>query len=482
MSQQNDFLRKRAKYEIKLEDNFYEFVREAWEYIDSTPFIDAKHIKIKCDHYQALSEGKFSRLIINEPPGFAKSQISSVLYPVWVWLREPWHQFLTGSHSYSFAVRDSRKSRDLIKSDWFQYLWGDKIVLSEDQNTKGMYQNTAGGYRTVFGVGSGFTGWRAHTILFDDPNNLLDKYSEPKRNEAIKIIDEALENRLHIIGKTALVVIMQRIHREDVTGHILSTNKKDWVHLYMPLVFDSAHRCQTPIYTDDREEGQILWNRIPEEKVRKVKLLSTYNAHYQQWPEADSGTIFFAEYFKYYATEPQFKRIVMSLDAGGKDKKTSDYSAITVWGITDTGYYLIYGWRKQVHYLDLIKTFKDIADKFNPNLALVEDASLGVALIQEIKHTTRIPYKAITAGVVEDKNKKRKTKGLLSKEERAGIVTPIFEAGRVFFPERSEYIHDVKKELLEFPGGKNDDYVDSIVQFLNEENKKSSGPRVRALN
>lgn len=460
-------LYQQAVYEVRLEDNFYEFVKEAWEYVDPSPFQDTFHTKVICEHLQAIADHKIDRLIINVPPGFGKSVITSVLYPAWIWLRMPAHQFLTGSHSYAFALRDARKCRDLISTDWYKYLWGAKTTLTADQNQKGYYENVSKGYRTAFGTGTGITGQRAHTIIFDDPNNIGDVYSKPKRDERNRIITEGLETRLHLVGFTAMIVIMQRLHVEDVTGHLLDT-QKGWVHLRLPLLGDPQRKCKTPLFTDKRRKNQLLWKQFDKRKLERAKNTATFHAQYQQIPTVDSGEIFMAALFRYYKVKPPFTQIVQSWDTAYKEGQANDYSVCTTWGITKTHYYLLHVWRKKVNYIDLKRAVADLHSQFKVDLVLIEDKASGQSLIQEVQKNTRISYVAIKLPK-------------LSKVERAYTVTPLFEAERVLFPETAAWLNEYKEEHLNFPVVKHDDQVDSSVNFLSWANKRKANPQFLKL-
>lgn len=448
-----------AKYEIKLEDNFYEFVKEAWEYVDCDQFIPTYHIKVVCDHLQAVAEGRLKRLIINIPPGFAKSLLVSVLYPAWVWLKNPQHCFLTGANSTPLSIRDTVRSRDLINSDWYQYLWAKSFVFSSDQNQKTYYTNDKKGHRVSFSTSSNFTGWRANTLILDDPLSFNDKYSKVKRDKVNQMVGGGLMTRLKSQKNDAIIVMMQRLHYEDVTGFL--TEKGGWTVLNLPLEFMEATKCVTPIFEDNRKEGELLWTEMWDanmvKEIQKNLGSVEYSAQYQQCPTELSGGIINLNWFKYYTVLPKFDRIVDSWDTAFGEKQENDYSVGTTWGVTQNMYYLLNVYKKQAGMPELKRAILDVHNKFGSTEILVEDRASGKSVVQELTFRTRLPFKLINPEKC--------------KITRAHAAAPTVEAGNVSIPERADWLLDFKEELRMFPAGAHDDQVDSFTQFINHETK-----------
>ena len=184
------------------------------------------HIDEICRHLEAVADGRIRNLLINIPPGHMKSMIVAVCYPAWMWLRRPNYRMLFASYSSDLSMRDSVKCRTLIQSDWYQELFQPDWALAGDQNVKSYYANTATGFRLALGVGGATTGFRGDLIVVDDPLNAKDQYSEPARKGCLFWWDQAYANRLNDMQKSARVVIMQRLHEEDLTGHILAQEEE----------------------------------------------------------------------------------------------------------------------------------------------------------------------------------------------------------------------------------------------------------------
>src|ERR1022692_2823854 len=153
----------------KARRTLHEFVVQAWPLLEpATPFVEGMHVRAVCEHLQAVAQGRLRHLIINIPPGHAKSLLTAVFWPAWVWIDHPEARWLFGSYREPLATRDSVKCRRLIESDWYQERWGDRYQLSGDQNQKNRFENTRTGYRVVVPMSAG-TGERGDYVVVDDP-------------------------------------------------------------------------------------------------------------------------------------------------------------------------------------------------------------------------------------------------------------------------------------------------------------------------
>ncbi len=148
------------------------FVRQAWHVLEpQTRFVDGIHVRAICDHLQAMTEGRLANLIINVPPGHAKSLLTAVFWPAWTWIDHPESRWLFSSYREPLATRDSVKCRRLIESEWYQQRWADCYQLSGDQNQKQHFENDCTGYRVVVPM-TGGTGERGDYVVVDDPHSV----------------------------------------------------------------------------------------------------------------------------------------------------------------------------------------------------------------------------------------------------------------------------------------------------------------------
>src|ERR1041385_318227 len=198
-----------------------DFVTEAWTVLEpSTKFVDGIHIDAICAHLQAVSEGRIRNLTINVPPGHAKSLLTCVFWPAWVWIHHPESRWLFSSYREPVAIRDSLKCRRLIESDWYQERWGARYQLTGDQNQKSRFENTATGYRVVVPMYSG-TGERGDYVVVDDPHSVDQAESDVERRNAIEWWHGSMATRLNDLSIGHKIVIQQRLLEAALTGDLL---------------------------------------------------------------------------------------------------------------------------------------------------------------------------------------------------------------------------------------------------------------------
>ncbi len=280
--------------------SFADFVRQAWDVVEpAAPLIWGRHMDALCDHLQAVAEGRIRNLLINIPPGHSKSLAVSVLWPAWMWTRRPEWRGLFSSYAGDLAIRDSVKCRTLVESDWYQAAFMRGWELSSDQNVKSYFQNTRMGFRAALSVGGKTTGFRGDAVVVDDPLNAVDAHSKAARDAAIRWFDQAMGNRLNDLRKGVRVVIMQRLHQEDLSGHLLEAG--GWEHLCLPTEFEPKRRGATCIGWKDwrAEPGELLFpDLFPEDVIaaekRRLGALGFAGQH-QQRPSPAEGNLFLEE-------------------------------------------------------------------------------------------------------------------------------------------------------------------------------------------
>jgi hypothetical protein len=265
-----------------------EFVRQAWHVLEPcTPFVCGIHIDAICSHLQAVTEGQIPHLIINVPPGHAKSLLVCVFLPAWVWIEHPESRWLFASYREPLAIRDSLKCRRLIESDWYQQRWGNRFQLREDQNQKQRFENDRTGYRVVVPM-SAVTGERSDYVVVDDPHSVDQAASDAERTAAVDWWNGSMSTRLNDPSKGHKIVVQQRLHESDLTGDLLL--RGGYEHLCLPAEFEPECRCCTSIgWKDPRTEaGELLWpQRLDHAVLEELKAtLGSYRyaGQFQQRP------------------------------------------------------------------------------------------------------------------------------------------------------------------------------------------------------
>lgn len=506
------------------EHSLVSFVRQAWSVVEpSNPYIHGWHVDAVAMHLEAVEEGDVNRLLINIPPGMMKSLLTSVFFPAWVWgpRGKPEIRFLCTAHNQNLAIRDSLKMRRLVTSDWYQRRWGDHVKITSDQSAKTKFENTATGFREAVAFQS-MTGSRGDIVILDDPHSVDSAMSDTQRESTITTFLEALPTRLNNPEKSAIVVIMQRLHESDVSGIILEKNLP-YTHLMLPQEFDPNRKCATEIgFEDPREdEGELLFpQRFPREVVERDKqVLGPYGyaGQFQQSPSPRGGGIVKREWWQLWDDEaakaqgvpaaskyPPMDYIIASLDPAYTEKQENDPSGFTIWGVfqrggnqarriltqkgdvseiiddrdTIPGVMLMYSWAKRlpIHGPDLLKEPGETEKSFK----LRQQASWG--LVEHIIDSCNrynidkllIEAKGPGLSVAQEIKRLNRTMnwnvelvnpGNADKVARAYAVQATFSSGAVYAPDKS-WAEAVITEWEQFPKGKHDDLVDSTTQAL----------------
>lgn len=439
------------------EKSLSHFVRNAWHVVEpATPYVHGKHIEAICQHLEACVNGQIRNLLINVPPRHAKSLLCSVFFPAWLWIQKPETRYLFSSYALQLAIRDSRKTRQLIESPWYQSQWGNRFKLCDDQNAKSRFENDKTGARLCAAVDSAATGEGGDYIIVDDAINSTDAFSTAARETAIRWWDYTMSTRLNNPKTGVKIIIMQRLHDNDLSGHVLKQG--GYEHLVLPAEFTVKKPATSIGWTDWRtEQGELLWpEKIGKTELDKFKIVlgDGYEGQFQQNPVPAGGNIFKSEWWKSYSELPlKTNRIIISADTAFAESATADYSVMVVAAETDDGIYIIDVYRKRVDYPDLKKDLTNIAEKYKPNAIIVENKASGQSLIQDLKKSTTYPVLPIKVDA--------------DKASRAYSAQPMVKAGNIYLPEKAPWVYDFTTELERFPSADHDDQVDAFTQLIN---------------
>ena len=322
-----------------------EFVRQAWHVLEpGQPYVHGWHVDAVCEHLEAVTGGDINRLLINVPPGTMKSTLVSIFFPAWEWGPRgmPHMRFIGAAHEQGLAVRDTRKMRNLILSDWYQERW--PINLTSDQNQKTFYENEKTGFRQACAVAS-MTGRRGDRVAWDDPHSAEAALSDAHRETALRVFQETLPTRLNNPDRSAIIIVMQRLHENDVSGLILE-NDYGYEHLCLPMEYEPERKCVTSIGFEDprTEEGELLFpGRFTREVVdrdKKVMGAYAYAGQMQQRPAPRSGGFFQWEKLDIIDASPKIIRSIRYWDKAGTDGAGCRTAGVLM-GITADGDYIV---------------------------------------------------------------------------------------------------------------------------------------------
>lgn len=321
------------------------FAKEAWHVLEpSTPLKWGWALDAICQHLEAVSSGQITSLLMNVPPGMMKSLLTGVIWPAWEWgpLGRPDLRYLGTSHKQDLAIRDNTKCRRLIQSEWFQKRW--PIALMGDQNAKTKFENDATGFREAMAFTS-MTGSRGDRVILDDPLSADDANSEAALLAAETTFTESLPTRMNN-ELSAKVVIMQRLHTRDTSGLILA-KKLDYVHLMLPMEYESERKCSTSIgFIDPRGvDGELIFpERFGKKQVDDLKTtMGSYAVagQFQQRPAPRDGGMFKRSWFKVVGAIPAGTTFYRGWDLAASTGQASAYTAGVKIGKSPDGRFVI---------------------------------------------------------------------------------------------------------------------------------------------
>ncbi len=504
---------------IECRDSLSSFIKRGWSQIEpSTTYKHGWHMDAICDHLKAVSDGYLTRLLINVPPGTSKSLSTSVFFPAWEWgpRRRPGLRYIGTSYSERYALRDNGRTKNLVTGEWYQERWGDQVQLIKEGEKK--IENTAYGFREAIPFKS-LTAGRADRLIIDDPHSTESAESDAERETTIRVFLESVPTRLNDPEKSAIIIIMQRLHEEDVSGAAIA-NDLGYTHLNLPMEYDPGRHCVTyypsgrVLFEDPRtKDGELLFpDRFPKKVVDGYKASMgpyAYAGQMQQLPVPRGGGIFQWDWWQLWGNpddpdDPVFKRfpaceyIVASLDTAYTEETENDFSALSIWGvfrepmpsvrkdITRIAQYnmqrpkiiLMHAWKKRLplHGVDverepwesdaqyrhraqqkwgLVEWTRDTCNRFRVDRLLIESKASGISVAQEIRRLNRDE----TWGV------QLVDPGRQDKVARAYSVQPLFSDGMVYAPDR-EWADMVKAEMANFPKVSHDDITDTATMAL----------------
>jgi predicted phage terminase large subunit-like protein len=460
-----------------------EFAKRAWPILE--PVAELKWgwaLDAICLHLEAVTKGDINRLLMNVPPGSMKSLLTGVIWPAWEWgpRNMPEMRFVGTAHEEQLAIRDSRRCRDLIKSEWYQRLW--PIELLSDLDGKREFGNTKKGIRQARAFTS-MTGVRGDRVILDDPISADNANSQAKLEAAKIAFTETLPTRVNS-EKSAIVVIMQRLNEKDISG-VIKEMKLPYTHLNIPMRFESEFRCTTDIgWNDPRtEDGELMFpERFGEKQVAELEAtLGIYGTagQLQQRPAPRGGGIINTDWFKYWITIPKLDFRFITVDTAQKTANHNDWTVLQCWGRSSVGQAVkldrVRGKWEAPELLVQARAFwlKHMDDK-RPYCQLatlrgmyVEDKVSGTGLIQTLR---REGFPVIAVQRNNDKI------------SRGYDAAPFVESGNVLLPQDAPWLSEFLAEVASFPAGAHDDQIDpmfdaiSLVQKIPASKQQSFTP------
>lgn len=437
------------------------------------PYLDNAHIWAIAHELQRVFDGTRRRLVITCPPRHLKSTIASVCGPAFVLGRNPKARLVCISHTAELAAKHHDDCRRLMRSAYYQRLFPEARI-GRDKNTEVEFRMLAGGGRYSISVGGPLTGRGGDVIIIDDPLKADDAHSETLRTRVNAWYRETLASRLNNPKGGAIVLVMQRLHDDDLAGHVLEQG--GWSHLNLPAIAEADETIQIgPHAYHVRKAGSLLHaERMGHEQLdlARAEMGSTaFSAQYQQRPAPLDGAIIKRAWLKRYARPPVFQpgdRIVQSWDTGVKAGDTNDWSVCATFLRRGEEHYLLHILRARLEFPALLAKVTEHRKTFNATRVLIEDAASGTQVLQALRAD---PYARNAIAVKPEGDKQMRLDGQSHK----------FEAGHVYLPEEAPWLADFEAELLAFPKGRYDDQVDAVSQYLRSTDTRGRRRITRAI-
>lgn len=457
----------------QLAQSLPDFVRSAWSILEPvTPLLWNWHLDLICEYLTLIKENRFKQVfgeamegvIFNVPPRTMKSLLITIFWPAWVWTEHPSRRFMFTSYADKLSTQHSTLRRNVIDSPFYRERWGEKVIFARDQNLKTHYENTAKGAMFSTGMKSVATGMGGDCIVFDDPLNPDQALSEVER-EAVNVrFDSVFRSRLNDAASGVKVIVMQRLHESDVTGHVLSKEKDLWEVVSLPAEAEGDEQWKFPISGRivERKAGELLWDkRLPRHVLAGLKRglgAWAYSGQYQQRPAPLEGGLIKRAWLRFYKIlPPKFEFLAQSWDMTFKEAEDTDFVSGQVWGRLAADYYMLpYHVHERLDFGPSKDAVKATHAKYPQcDAVLIEDKANGPAIISELRRTI--------SGVIAVNPEGGKI-------ARGQAMQPLWEAQNVLLPDPEYFdvpwIADYIQIICTFPKCAYDDPFDATSQAL----------------
>lgn len=418
---------------------------------------------------------RLRNLLCTLPPGCMKSRLLAALVP-WVWTFAPEFTAIALSCNPRVAMRDSMIARDIIASRWYQETFQPAWQVRHDIDAKGLFKNTASGWRSAIGFDAGVIGERAHLLIVDDPHDPEEVESDVQRGHVHERWDMTIANRLNDLGTDIRCGIAQRTHEDDWSSRRIA---EGWTHLDLPMLYEPDRACETPLGKPDPRtlDGECLHpERFPPSVIasERSKGERRWATLYQGRPSPKAGNIVAVESLRFFrrddqvdasAARPsgctkipavvlpeQMDSVAIGADlAGGKKTEKGDYNAIVAVGRAGAGFYVLEVWRERADFPEVQRAFRAMCDRYPTAGKYVEKQAAGAPLVASLEHEIH--------GLVA-------VPSTTGKVERLESVLSLFQANNVHLDEHADWMPYAVHEITTVPGSRYDDLTDAIVIAL----------------
>ena len=449
--------RARDQFDATTRDHFSLFLHRVMA--SSAPGVAYRHnwhMDAIGEYLSACAAGEVTRLIINLPPRMLKSTIVSVAWPAWLLGHRPEERIMAASYAQSLSLKHSTDCRAVIEAEWYKRLFP-ATRLRRDQNEKEKFATTARGYRLAVSVGGAAIGEGGNILIVDDPINPLQAGHRVQRDAVNQWFDHTFVTRLDDKRRGAIVVVMQRLHTQDLSGYLLE--KGGWEHLCLPAIAPENSVVQVGRFCYARPAGEPLHAAREDaallERTKRELGSANFNAQYQQAPISQVGRLLKPHWFPRVKSPERDMGAgyVQSWDTAIKAGAAHDASACATFLVKDGVHHLVDMLVVRLEYPALKRLIVSHAARFEAETVLIEDKASGQSLLQDLRQETHLALVPCMPTV--------------DKLTRLMRVTPLMEAGKLALPVYAPWLAAFEAEFFAFPDAACDDQVDTISQYLN---------------
>jgi predicted phage terminase large subunit-like protein len=447
----------RAFHDAILRTDFEAFLRRCFMTLNpGFRFLPNWHIPAIGCRLQRIRRGETTRLIINMPPRHLKSLTVSVAFTGFLLGHEPWRRIFVISYGEDLSSKHASDFRSIVESSWYRRAFPAMRIIRSSQDE---VLTTRRGFRKSTSVYGSLTGLGGDVFIIDDPQKPVDAQSDIQRNRLNQWVSNTLMSRLDSKEKGIIIVVQQRVHLNDLSGYLIESG--GWQVLSLPAI---AEEDETIAIGDNefhvRRAGDALHPEL--ESLESLKQLQCqmapddWAAQYDQSPVPPGGAMIKRAWLRYYDRLPETHLSRRDFAEPGhrrQGRRPKRLVGLHHMDDLDGAYYLIDLCRGRYEYPQLKEMALTLAQKHKPRWVLIEDASTGTALAQELKS---VHFGGAVRLVPIERDK----------VGRLYVNQAKFAAGLVLFPKGAPFLPELEAELLVFPQGKNDDQVDSISQAL----------------
>jgi predicted phage terminase large subunit-like protein len=443
-----------------LRTDLYAFVRAIFPIVSGgSDLMPNWHIEAMAEALSGVIRGETRRLIITVPPRSLKSICASVALPAYLLGLDPTARIICVSYSEGLARKHANDARAVMRYARYRQLFpGTRISSSKDTELEVM--TTQRGFRLATSVGGTLTGRGGNFIIIDDPMKPQDAQSESAREHVMQWFGNTLMSRLDNKSTDAIVVVMQRLHPEDLVGHLIEQG--GWTHLDLPAIAEIEEeiplgrsrfyrRKIDSVLHPEREPLGVL------NELKQTMGSRDFSAQYQQRPIPLEGNLVKWSWFQFYDEPPMVQptdRIIVSWDTAMTSNELADYSAAVVLLVRGESVYVLDVYRARLDYPDLKKKVIEVHQRWRHSLVytlIIENKGSGMSLIQDLRSEGIRPL-----GNTPDTDKIM----------RMSAQTARIEAGSVTLPKQAHWLDEFRSELLAFPASRHNDQVDALSQGL----------------